>query len=373
MNQVTNQACYSYVPYGDTGSGYYSKKARHTSQAIAAITPVILESLQSIPQNPRLLFTIADYGCADGGTSMPLISACVKKLKELHGENLEINIQYEDQPFNDFKSLFSFVQGLIPGSLSPFKSYSEVYVSACGTEFYQRCFPRHSVNLALCFFAVQWLSEKPCNLSDSFFHLMSKDEKAKEMFSKYAARDWETFLLLRAQELSPGGKLAVILSARDEDGQWLGNTKETKVPIADVMYKVWKTMADEEIITEAEVKQTTFALYIRSNEEIVHPFLSAESPVRRAGFSLLSCDLLSYPRHQGTGDVEMDAKKLIDGMRVWSNHTILSGLSNTRSVEESSMIVDEYYHRLQAEFIKSPDYLRAGVVVAVLLIAKELS
>lgn len=77
--------------------------------------------------------------------------------------------------------------------------------------------------------------------------------------------------------------------------------------------------------SKAEVKQTTFALYIRSNEEIVHPFLSAESPVRRAGFSLLSCDLLSYPRHQGTGDVEMDAKKLIDGMRVWSNHTILSG------------------------------------------------
>lgn len=105
------QACYSYVPYGDTGSGYYSKKAGHTSQGIAAITPVILESLQSIPLNPRSLFTIADYGCADGGTSMPLICACVKKLKELHGDDLEINIQYEDQPFNDFKSLFSFVQG----------------------------------------------------------------------------------------------------------------------------------------------------------------------------------------------------------------------------------------------------------------------
>ena len=94
--------------------------------------------------------------------------------------------------------------GLIPGSASPFKSYSHVYVSACGTEFYQRCFPSHSVNLALCFFAVQWLREKPCNLSDTFFHLMSKDEKAKEMFSKCAARDWEKFLLLRAQELSPG-------------------------------------------------------------------------------------------------------------------------------------------------------------------------
>jgi len=100
-----------YVPYGDSGSGYYSKKARHTSPSIAAISPVILESLQSIPLNARSMFTIADYGCADGGTSMSLICACIKKLKEIHGDELEINIQYEDQPFNDFKSLFSFVQG----------------------------------------------------------------------------------------------------------------------------------------------------------------------------------------------------------------------------------------------------------------------
>lgn len=57
----------------------------------------------------------------------------------------------------------------------------------------------------------------------------------------------------------------------------------------------------------------------------MQPFVSAESPVRRAGFSLLSCDFLSYYRHQGTGDVNMDAKQLVDGMRVWSNHTILSG------------------------------------------------
>lgn len=57
------------------------------------------------------MFTIDDYRCAYGGTSMSLICACVKKLKEIHGDELEINIRYEDKPFNDFKSLFSFVQG----------------------------------------------------------------------------------------------------------------------------------------------------------------------------------------------------------------------------------------------------------------------
>ena len=34
------------------------------------------------------------------------------------------------------------------------------------------------------------------------------------------------------------------------------------------------------------------------------------------------------------------------------------------------MIVDEYYRRLLEEFIRSPDYLKAGVVAAVVVIGK---
>jgi len=56
-------------------------------------------------------FTIAEYGCADGGTSMPLMYACVKELRSLYGNELELHINYEDKPDNDFKSLFYFLQG----------------------------------------------------------------------------------------------------------------------------------------------------------------------------------------------------------------------------------------------------------------------
>lgn len=35
--------------------------------------------------------------------------------------------------------------------------------------------------------------------------------------------------------------------------------------------------------------------------------------MRRAGLSLVSLDVLSCPRHQGTRDVIMDAKKLVTG------------------------------------------------------------
>ena len=71
----------------------------------------MLESINSASVNSGKVFTIADYGCADGGTSMPLLYACVKELRKMHGDILPIQVIYEDQPVNDFKSLFLRLQG----------------------------------------------------------------------------------------------------------------------------------------------------------------------------------------------------------------------------------------------------------------------
>lgn len=62
---------------------------------------------------PGSVFTIADYGCADGGTSMGLMYACVQELRKIHGDDLPISVVYEDQPINDFKSLFLRLQGKV--------------------------------------------------------------------------------------------------------------------------------------------------------------------------------------------------------------------------------------------------------------------
>ena len=75
------------------------------------MTPQVIESIKSIRVNYGNTFTIADYGCADGGTSMPLMYACVKELRSSYGNELEVQVNYEDQPGNDFNSLFYFLQG----------------------------------------------------------------------------------------------------------------------------------------------------------------------------------------------------------------------------------------------------------------------
>lgn len=73
--------------------------------------PLVVECVKSAHVTPGSGFTIADYGCADGGTSMPLLYACVKELREIYGDDLPIHVIYEDQPVNDFKSLFLRLQG----------------------------------------------------------------------------------------------------------------------------------------------------------------------------------------------------------------------------------------------------------------------
>ena len=73
--------------------------------------PLVVESVKSAHVTPGSVFTIADYGCADGGTSMPLLYESVKELREIYGDDLPIHVIYEDQPVNDFKSLFLRLQG----------------------------------------------------------------------------------------------------------------------------------------------------------------------------------------------------------------------------------------------------------------------
>ena len=82
-----------------------------SEESIKFISPRAIESVKSIPVKVGDTFTIADYGCADGSTSMQLMYACVRELRSLYGNALEVHINYEDKPDNDFKSLFYFLQG----------------------------------------------------------------------------------------------------------------------------------------------------------------------------------------------------------------------------------------------------------------------
>ena len=62
------------------------------------------------------------------------------------------------------------------------------------------------------------------------------------------------------------------------------------------------------------------------------PFISQESPVRRAGLSLASLEIKTFacPHakiRQDTGDANMAAKSMAEEIRMWSNSSFLSGMA----------------------------------------------
>lgn len=79
-----------------------------------------------------------------------------------------------------------------------------MFAMACGTNFYSQCVPRNSVHLGFSSICMHWLKEKPCDISGAIFHTMITDQEEKEKFAKPAVKDWELFLLKRAEELVPG-------------------------------------------------------------------------------------------------------------------------------------------------------------------------
>ena len=58
------------------------------------------------------VFSFCDYGTGDGIASMPLIYACIEKIKKTFGRKQTIHVLYEDQPANDFKQIFLMLKGM---------------------------------------------------------------------------------------------------------------------------------------------------------------------------------------------------------------------------------------------------------------------
>lgn len=366
---------HSHIPYGTDGSGFYSDNTIGCYNVILESAPLVLESVRSVLVRPRSAFTIADYGCADGGTSMPLLYACVKELRKIHGDDLPIQVIYEDQPVNDFKSLFLRLQGLIPGPKSYVSDFSNVFVTACGTSFYSQCLPPESLNLIFSSTAMHWLREKPCNVTGALHHTMITLPEEAEKFRNQAAKDWETLLLARAKELAPSGRMVLVQFAVDGEGQYLGTTKNTPASMHHTMKDLWKLLVHDGVITQEEFNKTTFVNYYRTVNEFKKPFESADSPVRKAGLSLVSIETKVVPCPyrekwlKNGGDPKAHARWFIPTTRTWSNATFTSGLSESRSPEEKDAIVDKFFKLYEDLVAKHPedhgmDYVHAYIVIA---------
>ncbi len=357
------------------GGGYYSLATKGAKDVIDMATPLVMRALDGIDlaghDGP---FTMADMGCADGGTSIDMIGQVVERIRAA-APTLPISMVYTDQPNNDYNALFRIVYGMtdIPTALP---GYDNVHMFASATSFYREILPPATLDLGFSATAMHWLSAKPGDISD---HVQAVGASGRELaaFVEQGRKDWERILLCRAAELAPGGRMVMVNFGKDEQGRYLGNTGG--VHMFDTFNEIWRSFVADRVVTEAEYVAATLPQYYKTLEEFTDPLTDPASAVYRAGLRLehaetrvVACPYAAEFRadqSRGEGDPAAFARAYIPTLRSWTESTFFAALAPGRPIAERREIIDAYYDDYEARVRSDPaghgmDYVHAYMIVS---------
>ena len=339
------------------GGGYYSQHTRGAKDVIDNTAALAIDALGAIDLEAQATpFSIADFGSADGGTSVDLVRKLIEGVRE-RAPARPITVTYTDLPRNDFSAIFTMVHGGRADIRSYLDDFDDVYVFASGTSFYQPIFPEATLDLGFSATAMHWLSRLPGDITD---HVQAVGAHGRELetFREHAMRDWETILVHRARELKPGGRLVMSNFCIDEQGRYLGNTDG--VNMFDTFNALWRAMVDAGRITEEEYQRTAFPQFYKTVDEYCRPLTDPASRVHAAGLRLESAEtrIVRCPYRaafESHGDVDRFATEYVPTLRSWSETVFFNSLDSSRPSEERQAIVDEYYRSYVDLVRRAPD------------------
>ena len=351
------------------GDGYYSKATTGAREVINGAQPLIISADNRLNlAGGRGPIRISDMGCADGGTSLDMWRSVLAHIRALAPQR-PIEIVYTDLPRNDFSQLFRTIHNQT-AARSYFGEVAGVFPFASATSFHDPIVPPEALDLGFSSTASHYLSRTPCNIPDHV-HMVGASGAAREAFAAQGARDWQAFLLNRARELRPGGRLCLFNFGIDEEGRYLGNTGG--VNMFDTFSRLWRQMADEGRITLAEYERTNFPQHYRTMAEFIGPLNDDGHPVHRAGLRLEHVESRVVPcPYARDYAVHLDAARFarhyIPTLRSWSEPVFAAGLDPSRSPDDKARIIDAFYARYEALVAASPrghgmDYVHIYLVI----------
>jgi hypothetical protein len=237
------------------GDGYYSRATTGAKNAIDGGTPMILDAVAAlaIPDDGSSPFTMADMGCADGGTSLHMVGKVLNAIRE-RAPSRALQLAHTDLPRNDFGHLFRTVHGLTDVA-SALGDIPDLVVYASATSFHTAMFAPGILHLDFSATASHYISERPGALS-SHAHMAGTGVASAEgaAYEAQRRRGWQTLLTNRAHELATGSRLALFNFGIDEAGHYLGNTGG--VNMFDTFNHIWAGVAAGGAITDAEYRAT---------------------------------------------------------------------------------------------------------------------
>mmetsp|Transcript_52111 Transcript_52111/g.125828 ORF Transcript_52111/g.125828 Transcript_52111/m.125828 type:complete len:500 (+) Transcript_52111:33-1532(+) len=425
-----------HVPVGKDGEGEYTASTKGCFDVINTARPLILEQIlkqqqqqqqQQQSENPTTsssttatAYHIADYGTADGGTSLGLIHDMVQTLRRrgeeeeeetLGGRNNDIRstssserevvIHYEDQVTNEWQSVFRHALG----HKDVFDAYGtkiptpydlpKVFVEACGVGFHSQCYPSSSIDFGVSFTAMHWLSRPdvvslkgtpfmhPAQVSDAGGIIDDNnndpDESCRSTLpeSIQGSKDWISILEARKAELKQGGRFVCVNFCVSKQGHYLGNTGVGS-NMWDSFKQSWEQLYDEGLIDDDERYGVSFPSYYRTMDD----FMKGIEEV--GGFKIVSAEEKIVPCPYRTLYTETDKKNkmtpreyaewFVPTTKSWSHSTFKAALDspsttkNKRTDDEKEMIVNKFWDNYMSLVEKDPsshgmDYVHAYLVL----------
>ncbi|KAG2664613.1 hypothetical protein I3760_16G090200 [Carya illinoinensis] len=266
----------SYVMIGGDGRHSYAKNSNlqrvGADHAKTLIMEAITENLdidEDVSCPVSNIFGIADLGCSVGPNTYVsmrnIIEAVVQKYKSKgrHDSSLPVfQVFFNDHVSNDFNTLFA--------NLPVDRQY---FAAGVPGSFYHRLFPKASLKFVYSAYALHWLSKAPpevgdldsasCNKGKLYYQNAKKE--VGQAYSAQFEKDMESFLSARAEELAPGGLIAILMSGR----------KEGTLPIQSSLGPQYQPlesslldMVNEEIISKDKMDSFNLPIYSPSAEEI---------------------------------------------------------------------------------------------------------
>ncbi|XP_068638676.1 loganic acid O-methyltransferase-like [Aristolochia californica] len=210
----------AYPMNGGNGPTSYSHNSSLQGKGIMAIKAMIDEAIRDHVDIKHLSswnpYHIADLGCSVGPNTFLAVKHIIQALElKCSSEGIDSSKQPEFQVFfndhvsNDFNTLFA----------SPRFGKGRYFAAGVPGSFHGRLFPKASLHFLHSSYTLHWLSQVPRAVRDVKSPAWKRGRigglyGAPEVVAAYAAQfesDMDCFLRGRAQELVPGGLMALTL------------------------------------------------------------------------------------------------------------------------------------------------------------------
>lgn len=350
-----------YGPAPMEGHGAYNRSSRVQAAGSSPAVLLLEEAARQVSLAASLEpIVIADYGSSEGRNSLAPLSVAISILRERIGQARAISVVHTDLPGNDFSALF---QTLASDPNSYLRDDPRAFTSAIGRSFYEQIMPNSSVTLGWSSWAVQWLSRVPALIPDQVQVAYSRDAAVRAAFYQQAAEDWRCFLVHRAAELKPGGRLVILSMAVDDRGDFGYRAS------VEAIYRSLEDLVAEGFISKPEMCRMVIPTVGRSRDNFMAPFLETGS---FAGLSVGELEIFYgedrlWKQFKEHGDAEAFGVGWAAFSRASVGPTLAASLDN--SIVRAPQFLERLEARMASRLAAAPE--KTSMPLAKMVLVKE--